>query len=138
MLKKLKFTWKSYLEKRYISHVTCKSNFYMYKPEFHMCSSCVFCKNSLITLRFICGGFSCDSRTYHDINAVHGTGGGQSPNPVGYQRALTHRQQRLRDARQVSEPSGSVRADIPLQPGPVTGGEDDSFHISSLKREKHR
>lgn len=69
--------------------------------------------------------------TYNNINAVHAAGGGQRIDPVGYQGAPSHRQQRLGSADQVSEPPASVGSYIPLEPGSVPGGENYSFHLNS-------
>lgn len=74
--------------------------------------------------------------TYNDVHAVHAAGGGQGADPVGYQGAPSHRQQRLGRADQVSEPPASVGSHIPVEPGPVPGGEDHGLHLKTQLQER--
>ena len=78
--------------------------------------------------------------TYDHTDAVHAAGGGQSVDPVGDEGAPAHRQQRLGGPGQVSEPPAAVGRHVPLQPGSVPGGKNDSFHPDSgaLTRDTRR
>lgn len=51
--------------------------------------------------------------------------------PVRDQSTPSHRQQRLGGTGQVSEPPAAVSQHVPLEPGPVTGGENYSLHLKS-------
>lgn len=51
--------------------------------------------------------------------------------PVRDQSTPSHRQQRLGGTGQVSEPPAAVSQHVPLEPGPITGGENYSLHLKS-------
>lgn len=66
--------------------------------------------------------------TYDHVDAVGAAGRAQTADPVRYERARSHRQQRLGGADQVSEPAAGVGSHVPLEPGPVPGGENYRLH----------
>lgn len=67
--------------------------------------------------------------TYNNINVAHNARVGQSLDPVRYQRPVSHRQKRLRNADQVGELPAAVVRNIPLEPGSVPGSENYGFHF---------